>query len=123
MVLSGPRRRKRRSSFRASLGSNCSSIPSALPARHLYGAGERSNRPQRASVVGVYRLWRDLGYVAGALLAGVLADAFGIPVAINVIGALTAASGVLVAIRLRADPRRTVVALGAVSRDQLPGVP
>jgi len=51
--------------------------------------------------VGVYRLWRDLGYVAGALLAGFLADAFGIPLAINVIGVITIVSGLVVAIRLR----------------------
>jgi len=51
--------------------------------------------------VGVYRLWRDLGYVAGALLAGFLADAFGIPFAIDVIGVITMASGIVVAVRLR----------------------
>jgi MFS family permease len=51
----------------------------------------------RASAVGVYRLWRDLGYAVGALLAGVLADAAGIPVAIAAIGALTFASGLVVA--------------------------
>jgi predicted MFS family arabinose efflux permease len=49
----------------------------------------------RASGVGVYRLWRDLGYVAGALLAGVLAEIFGFRVAIGAIAALTAASGLL----------------------------
>jgi len=55
----------------------------------------------RGVAVGVYRLWRDLGYVAGALLAGFLADAFGIPLAINVIGVITIVSGLVVAIRLR----------------------
>jgi MFS family permease len=39
----------------------------------------------RASAVGVYRLWRDAGYAVGALLAGVLADAFGIPFAVAVV--------------------------------------
>jgi MFS family permease len=51
----------------------------------------------RASAVGVYRLWRDGGYALGALLSGVLADAFGIPTAIAAIGALTFLSGVIVA--------------------------
>lgn len=51
----------------------------------------------RATAVGVYRLWRDLGYAVGALLAGVIADAAGIPVAIVVIGVLTFLSGVVVA--------------------------
>jgi MFS family permease len=51
----------------------------------------------RASAVGVYRLWRDLGYAVGGLSAGVLADAVGIPVTIIVIGALTFLSGLIVA--------------------------
>src|SRR6266550_2645254 len=49
----------------------------------------------RASAVGVYRLWRDSGYAIGALLAGVLADVFGVSWAIGVIGALTVLSGVV----------------------------
>ena len=51
----------------------------------------------RASAVGVYRLWRDGGYAIGALVAGVLADAFDIPAAIVVVGGLTLVSGVIVA--------------------------
>jgi MFS family permease len=49
----------------------------------------------RASSVGVYRLWRDGGYALGAVLVGVLADAFGVSWAIWVIAAITALSGVL----------------------------
>jgi MFS family permease len=49
----------------------------------------------RASGVGVYRLWRDLGYVAGGLLAGVLADLLGHRVAIGAVAGLTAASGMV----------------------------
>ncbi len=51
----------------------------------------------RASAVGVYRLWRDLGYAVGALLAGLLADLFGLSTAIAAIAALTFLSGVIVA--------------------------
>jgi MFS family permease len=54
----------------------------------------------RASSVGVYRLWRDLGYAFGALLAGFIADALGLPAAIAAVAALTFASGVVVAIRM-----------------------
>jgi MFS family permease len=54
----------------------------------------------RSSAIGVYRLWRDLGYVVGALLAGAVADAFGIRAAIYLVAGLTAASGVLVALRM-----------------------
>jgi MFS family permease len=52
----------------------------------------------RAAVVGVYRFWRDMGYVAGALIAGVVADAFGFSRAIALVAALTAISGVWVAL-------------------------
>jgi MFS family permease len=52
----------------------------------------------RASVVGVYRFWRDTGFVAGALLAGFAADAFGFETAIAIVAVLTGASGVLVAV-------------------------
>lgn len=55
----------------------------------------------RASAVGVYRLWRDSGYAVGALLAGLLADRFGVPWAIGGIAALTFASGLIVLIRMR----------------------
>jgi MFS family permease len=50
----------------------------------------------RAPVVGVYRFWRDMGYVAGGLLAGAVADALGSGGAIAVVAGLTAASGLWV---------------------------
>jgi MFS family permease len=52
----------------------------------------------RAPVVGVYRFWRDMGYVAGGLLTGTVADALGFGGAIAVVAALTAASGIWVAL-------------------------
>ena len=55
----------------------------------------------RASSVGVYRLWRDLGYAFGAVLSGVVADAFGLSAAIGSVAIVTAASGVVVAVRMR----------------------
>lgn len=55
----------------------------------------------RSSAVGVYRLWRDAGYAAGAVVAGVTADALGIPAAITLVAILTGASGMLVALRMR----------------------
>ena len=54
----------------------------------------------RASAVGVYRLWRDAGFAVGALLAGIVADALGLEAAIWTVAALTAASGLVVAIRM-----------------------
>lgn len=72
----------------------------------LAAVGDIAPPTWRAGAVGVYRLWRDLGYVAGALLAGALADSWGIPVAMQVIGMITVASGLLVALRLR-EPRNS----------------
>jgi MFS family permease len=67
----------------------------------LAAIGDVARPSWRASAVGVYRLWRDLGYAIGALLAGVMADAFGVQAAIALIGMLTFASGVVVAVRMR----------------------
>ena len=52
---------------------------------------------ERAAAVGVYRFWRDFGFVAGALISGVVADTVGTGAAIAVVAALTAASGLWVA--------------------------
>jgi MFS family permease len=54
----------------------------------------------RAPTVGIYRFWRDMGYVAGGLLAGLSADALGYGGAIAIVAALTAASGLWVAVDL-----------------------
>ena len=60
----------------------------------LLGAVSDVARPEwRASAVGVYRLWRDGGYVVGALAAGTLADSFGLAWAIAAVGGLTLLSG------------------------------
>jgi MFS family permease len=54
----------------------------------------------RAPAVGVYRFWRDMGYVAGGLVAGFAADALGYSGAIAIVAGLTAASGAWVAFDL-----------------------
>jgi MFS family permease len=55
----------------------------------------------RGTAVGVYRLWRDLGFAVGAVVAGVVADAAGIGSAIWVVAIITAGSGLVVLIRMR----------------------
>jgi MFS family permease len=55
----------------------------------------------RASSLGVYRFWRDLGYAIGALLSGLIADAMGLGAAIHVVAALTLLSGIVVAWAMR----------------------
>ena len=66
----------------------------------LAAVGDVAHPAWRARSVGVYRLWRDGGFAVGAVLAGVVADRFGIQAAIWVIAALTAASGLVVAVRM-----------------------
>jgi MFS family permease len=62
----------------------------------LAAIGDVAHPSWRASSLGVYRLWRDSGYAAGALLAGAVADSFGMAAAILSVGVLTLASGVAV---------------------------
>lgn len=66
----------------------------------LAAIGDIAHPSWRASAVGVYRLWRDLGYAIGAVLAGVTADAFGVTAAMWVIAVLTVGSGVVSATRM-----------------------
>ena len=72
----------------------------------LAAIGDVAHPTWRASSVGVYRLWRDLGYAVGALLAGVTADALGVPAAVWLVAALTFVSGLVVALRMRETRRR-----------------
>ena len=66
----------------------------------LAAIGDVAHPQWRASAVGVYRLWRDLGYAAGALVAGITADLFGIASALWLVAGLTLLSGVIAAIRM-----------------------
>jgi MFS family permease len=61
----------------------------------------------RGSAIGVFRLWGDLGFAIGALVAGVIADALGMPAAIGAVAVLTAASGLVVLVRMRETLVRT----------------
>ena len=85
-------------------------FPASLAAAALLGVGtamvyptllaavsDGSQPPDRARIVGVYRFWRDFGFVLGALLAGLAADAASSETAIAIVAGLTAASGLVVA--------------------------
>jgi MFS family permease len=67
----------------------------------LAAIGDVAHPQWRASSVGTYRMWRDLGYAAGALLAGALADSLGLRVAVATVAVITFASGTLAAMRMR----------------------
>ena len=66
----------------------------------LASVGDVAHPSWRGSAVGVYRLWRDSGYAVGGVMAGTLADAFGMRVAIGAVAVLTGLSGLLVAVRM-----------------------
>lgn len=97
----------------------------------LAAIGDVAHPSWRASAVGVYRSWRDLGYAVGAILAGVTADALGLRPAIAIVAVITGISGLVVAMRMRetrkaaarpdagvADARLTVS--GTASREGSP---
>jgi hypothetical protein len=67
----------------------------------------------RAPIVGVYRFWRDMGYVAGGLIIGLLADAIDFSAAIAIVAALTAASGAWAALEITPPTRRGTSSLAA----------
>lgn len=67
----------------------------------LAAIGDVVDPAWRASTVGVYRLWRDLGYAFGALLSGAIADVLGIHSAVWLVAGCTFLSGVLAALRMR----------------------
>ncbi|MDX8056625.1 MFS transporter, partial [Lentzea sp. BCCO 10_0798] len=62
--------------------------------------GDVAHPAWRARAVGVYRLWRDGGFAVGALLGGIVADLWGLRAAVWVVAALTALSGIVVAVRM-----------------------
>ncbi|MGZ6903090.1 MFS transporter [Oryzihumus sp.] len=66
----------------------------------LASIGDVAHPAWRARSVGIYRLWRDGGFAVGALLAGVVADALGVRAAVWAVAALTAVSGLVVAVRM-----------------------
>ncbi len=62
---------------------------------------ENTNPDDRAHSIGIFRLWRDLGYAVGALLTGIIADWLGLLWAIGFIGMLTVFSAAIIEIRMR----------------------
>jgi MFS family permease len=67
----------------------------------LAGIGDVAAPSWRASAIGVYRFWRDLGYAIGAVIAGTAADLLGLSGALWIVAALTFLSGLIVASRMQ----------------------
>lgn len=66
----------------------------------LAGIAEYTNPLQRAKSIGIFRLWRDLGYAIGAILTGLVADSFGILTSVNLIAVLTIISSFIILFRM-----------------------
>ncbi|MEY2479067.1 MAG: hypothetical protein QOG87_4382 [Actinomycetota bacterium] len=67
----------------------------------IAAVGDVAHPRWRATAVGVYRLWRDTGYVVGGLLGGIVADAFDLRAAVWTVAVLSMLSGAVVAVRMR----------------------
>ncbi|MGN9909950.1 MFS transporter [Phytohabitans sp. LJ34] len=77
----------------AALGLGTAMVYPAL----IAAVSDHAHPAWRANALGTYRFWRDVGYAAGALVAGILADAFGLEATVVAAAAVTAASGLLAA--------------------------
>ena len=74
----------------------------------IAAVGDVAHPSWRASALGVYRLWRDLGFAVGALVSGLVADMLGYPAAIGVVAALAVGAGVVAMVRMREPLAATV---------------
>ena len=74
---------------------------------------------ERASALGVCRFWRDSGFIAEALLAGTFADLFGFGVAIQIVAALTVASGGVAIVTVRGNGRSRLMDEAPAKRGRL----
>jgi len=66
----------------------------------LSAIADATSPKQRAESIGVFRLWRDLGYAIGAIISGIIADLFGVQYAIITIGIITILSSLVIKFRM-----------------------
>ncbi len=67
----------------------------------LAAIADYAHPQQRAESIGVFRLWRDLGYAVGALLTGIIADSLGLEWSVAIIGGLTICSAMVIFVRMK----------------------
>ncbi len=72
----------------------------------LAAVSDAAHPSWRASSLGVYRFWRDIGYAVGALMAGVVASFFGLMWSVHIAGAITFISGIVVWIQMKETLRK-----------------
>ncbi|OJJ23130.1 MFS transporter [marine bacterium AO1-C] len=66
----------------------------------LAAVAENTHPADRAKSIGIFRLWRDLGYAIGAILTGIVADILNIEASIVLIGGLTLVSALVIKVRM-----------------------
>jgi MFS family permease len=71
----------------------------------LAAVSDYTHPDQRPKSIGIFRLWRDLGYAIGAILTGLIADRFGLVAPIGAIGLLTVVSSLIVKFRMSCAPK------------------
>jgi MFS family permease len=74
----------------------------------LASVAENTHPADRANSLGVFRLWRDLGYAIGAILTGIIADSFGINASVLVIGLLTIFSAGIIYYRMKCSDKNYI---------------
>ena len=74
----------------------------------LATVAENTHPADRANSLGVFRLWRDLGYAIGAILTGIIADTLGINASVLVIGLLTIISAVVIFYRMKCNDNNVI---------------
>jgi len=87
----------------------------------LATVAENTHPSDRANSVGVFRLWRDLGYAIGAILTGIIADTLGINASILVVGLLTIFSSGIIFYRMMCNEDNSVKIKGWIKNKLLPG--
>ena len=75
----------------------------------LAAISDYTHPDQRPRSIGIFRLWRDLGYAFGAVLTGLIADQFGLTAPVLSIGLLTVLSAIVVRYRMSCKPKKATV--------------
>src|SRR5947209_10062234 len=97
---------------RGSSALRCKDSARRWSTRHSWPITDHTHPTWRATSLGDYRFWRDLGYAIGALLSGAVADFVGLGAAIHLVAALTFVSG-LVGAWVTRKPRPAAIPLVA----------